>query len=146
MNKIIPLSVSFLLLSISTTFCAETVCTYFYNSLSEIPHSQLIENNDGFASIWDGKKLQGCEVVYESHISLVQGQDVYKLFESFFHSPNWTINNNFIADGPGSSTLGIENKTNRCLLNWSQHAWVDEETNEQKQSNQIIIIIQCSAK
>jgi len=146
MNKIILLSFSFLLLNISTTFCAESVCTYFYNNLSEIPHSRLVENNSGFTSIWDGKILQGCEIVYESNISLVLGADVYKLFESLIHSPNWTINNNLFADGPGSSTVGIENKMNRCLLNWSQHAWIDEETNEQKQSNQINITVQCSAK
>ena len=76
----------------------------------------------------------------------MSGTDVYNLFESLTHRPNWTINNNFLADGPGSSTIVIENKVNRCLLNWSQHAWIDEETNEQKQSKQIKIIVQCSVK
>lgn len=56
------------------------------------------------------------------------------------------FNNNYFADGPGSSTVGIENKMNRCLLNWSQYAWIDEETNEQKQSDQINITVQCSVK
>jgi len=146
MNKIILLSVSFLLLNTSTTFCDDSVCTHFYNNLSELPHNRLVENISGITSIWDGENLQGCEIVYESDISLVPGTDVYKLFESLIYCPNWIIHNNFISGGPGSSTVGIENKMNRCLLNWSQHAWLDEETNEQKQSNQIKIIVQCSDK
>ena len=146
MKKIILSSIFFFLLDISSTLSAESACTYFYNNLSETPHSRLVENISGFISIWDGKNIPGCEIVYESDISLVSGTEVYKLFESLAHSPNWAINNSFLADGPGSSTIAIENKVNRCLLNWSQHAWIDEETNEQKQSNQIKIIVQCSVK
>lgn len=146
MKKSIFLSVFFFILHISTSFCAESACTYFHNKLLEIPHTRLLENITGFTSIWDGKNISGCEIVYESNILLVSGPDVYKLFESLTHRPNWIINNNFLADGPGSSTVMIENKVNRCLLNWSQHAWIDEVTNQQKQSSQIKIIVQCSMK
>ena len=146
MNKSIYLAVFIFILHISTSVCAESACTYFHNKLLEIPHTRLLENITGFTSIWDGKYIPGCEILYESNISLVPGTDVYKLFESLTYRPNWTINNNFIADGPGSSTVAIENKVNRCLVNWSQHAWIDEVTNEQKQSGQIKIIVQCPVK
>jgi hypothetical protein len=56
------------------------------------------------------------------------------------------MNNNLVADGPGSSTVGIENENNRCLINWSQHAWIDEKTGAHRQSSQIKISVQCSQK
>jgi hypothetical protein len=55
-------------------------------------------------------------------------------------------NGNLVADGPGSSTVGIEKDNNRCLINWSQHAWIDEETKKHRQSRQIKMIVQCSPK
>jgi len=48
--------------------------------------------------------------------------------------------------GPGSSTVGIKKDNNRCLINWTQHAWVDEKTKEHSQSSQIKVIVQCSPK
>ena len=137
---------SILLLNISIVFGADSVCSHFYNRLSDLPHIQLSLNINGFISIWNGKRLQGCEVVYRSHESMVPGSRVYERFESFIHTPGWVINNNLVADGAGSSTFGIENDTNRCLINWSQHAWIDEKTKEHRQSSQIKMIVQCSRK
>ena len=125
---------------------ADPVCSYFFNKLSELPHSKLILNNSDFKSVQDGKILKGCEVIYESNVSMVAGSKVFELFESFSHSPGWVINNNLAADGPGSSTVGIENGTHRCLINWSQFSWIDEETHQYKESNEIKMIVQCSLK
>jgi hypothetical protein len=146
MKTIFLLLTSLLLLNISAAFGADFVCSHFYNKLSELPHIQLTLNLDGFKSIWNGKQLQGCDVFYESHVSLVSGGKVYELFESFIQAPGWVINNNLVADGPGSSTVGIEKGTNRCLINWSQHAWIDEETKEHRQSSQIKMVVQCTLK
>jgi hypothetical protein len=77
---------------------------------------------------------------------LVSGSRVYDQFESFIHAPGWIINNNFVADGPGSSSVSIEKQNNRCLITWSQHAWIDEKTKEHRQSSQIKMIVQCSLK
>ena len=90
--------------------------------------------------------MQGCEVIFESHESIVQGSIVYNRIESLIHTPGWVMNNNLIADGPGSSTVGIENCTNRCLINWSQPAWINGKTKEHRQSHQITMTIQCSLK
>ena len=136
------LPASLLLLNTSIAFGADPVCSYFYRSLLQLPHTKLTQN----LSLWNGQRLQGCEVVYESHESLVSGSKVYDQFESFIHTLGWSINNNLVADGPGSSTVGIENEMNRCLINWSQHAWIDEKTKEHRQSSQIKMIVQCSPK
>jgi hypothetical protein len=137
---------SILLLNTGIAFGADSVCSYFYRSLSQLPHTKLVQNNNDFLSLWNGQRLQGCEVVYESHEPFVSGSRVYDQFESFTHTPGWSIKNNWVADGPGSSTVGIENDNNRCLINWSQHAWVDEKTKEHRQSSQIKMIVQCSPK
>jgi len=137
---------SLLLLNTSIAFGSDSVCSYFYRSLLQLPHTKLTQNNNDFLSLWNGQRLQGCEVVYESHESLVSGSRVYDQFESFIHTPGWLIKNSLVADGPGSSTVGIENENNRCLINWSQHAWIDEKTKEHRQSSQIKMIVQCSPK
>ena len=140
------LPASLLLLNTSIAFGADPVCASFYRSLLQLPHTKLTQNINDYLSLWNGQRLQGCEVVYESHESLVSGSKVYDQFESFIHTLGWSINNNLVADGPGSSTVGIENEMNRCLINWSQHAWIDEKTKEHRQSSQIKMIVQCSPK
>ena len=137
---------SLLLLNTNIAFGSDSACSYFYRSLLQLPQTKLTQNNNDFLSLWNGQRLQGCEVVYESHEALVSGSRVYDQFESFIHTPGWLINNNLVADGPGSSTVGIEKKNNRCLINWPQHAWIDEKTKGHRQSSQIKIVVQCSPK
>jgi hypothetical protein len=146
MKTLFILLTSLIFLNIGAAFGADSVCSHFYNKLSELPHFRLTLSDDGFKSVWNGNHLQGCEVFYESHVSLVSGSKVYELFESFTRDPEWVINENLVADGPGSSTFGIEKGNNRCLINWTQHAWIDEETKEYRQSKQIKMIVQCSPK
>jgi hypothetical protein len=55
-------------------------------------------------------------------------------------------NAELMADGPGSSSVGIENALSKCALHWSQHGWVYEKTGKIEQSSDIKIIVQCSSK
>ena len=55
------------------------------------------------------------------------------------------INENLSADGPGSSTIVIENNQNTCILHWSQHSWIDENS-EYQQREHIKLIVQCTSK
>jgi hypothetical protein len=104
----------------------------------------LTVNTNGFVTFWDGKQIDGCEVVFETDESMVSGEVVHQKFESFLNLWGWSLNEKLMADGPGSSTVGIEKDSNRCLINWSQHSWIDEKTGEIKQSDQIKIVVQCS--
>ena len=146
MKTLLHLLTSFMFVNISAVFGADSVCSHFYNKLSVLPHLQLTLSDDGFKSLWDGNHQQGCEVFYESHVSLVSESEVFQLFESFTRDPSWEIDGNLVADGPGSSIIGIKKDNNRCLINWTQHAWIDEETKKQRQSKQIKMIVQCSPK
>ena len=124
----------------------ESPCIQFYNQLFILPHTKLILNSNGFVSLLDKKKIDGCEIIFESDESIVSGDIVYQKFQSFTKLQGWSIDENLIADGPGSSTIGIENDQNKCILHWSQHSWIDEKSNQIKQSEQIKLIVQCVKK
>ena len=123
----------------------DSPCLQFYNELLKLPHTRLTETSNGFVSLLDGKSLKGCEVIFESDESIVSGEVVFLKFQSFTNWQDWSINENLIADGPGSSTIVIENNQYKCILHWSQHSWIDEKSNEYRQSENIKLIVQCTS-
>jgi hypothetical protein len=78
-------------------------------------------------------------------ISVPSGK-LHDLYNELINSGVWSKKHDYAADGPGSSLIGIENDGYRCLINWSQHAWLDDKTNEIKQSDKIRMVVQCSLK
>ena len=125
-------------------FGENATCKYFYEKLQDIPHSKLTLKKGVFESLLDGKAISGCEVEFKSHASKVPGDKVFERFESLTHTPGWVTDN--VADGPGTSTVVVEREKSRCFLHWSQHSWVDEESKEVKQSQDIEVMIQCFSK
>jgi hypothetical protein len=125
-------------------FGENATCKYFYEKLLDIPHSKLTLKKGVFESLLDGKAISGCEVEFKSHASKVPGEKVFERFESLTHTQGWVTDN--VADGPGSSRVVIERERTRCFLLWSQHSWVDEESKEIKQSEDIEVTIQCLVK
>ena len=146
MNKIFLLLLFIFIINLNPAFANDSACFYFYPKLSELPHTKLNQTNNGFKSLIDGKWTHGCEIVFKSHDSIVSGDKVYDLFQSFINSPGWAIDNSLSADGPGSSSIGIENDKSKCTILWSQHAWIDDKTGEHRQSSNIEMIIQCTSK
>jgi len=145
--KTLSLSFTFLFIFICQISNAnDSPCLQFYNELLKLPHTRLTETSNGFVSLLDGKSLKGCEVIFESSESIISGEVVYLKFQSFTNWQGWYINDNLSADGPGSSTVVIENNQNECILHWSQHARIDEKSNEYRQSEQIKLIVQCTSK
>ena len=146
MKSIIALAFLLLILIAAIGYADESICSQFHQKLSELPHDQLKLNTNGFVSLFDGNQLDGCEVVYESNKSLVSGDRVHDLYIELINSDGWTQNNDYAADGPGSSTVAIENGGHCCIIHWSQHAWVDEETGELKQSDRIKLVVKCALR
>ena len=143
--KTLSLSLAFLLIfTCQISNANDVLCPKFYYELSKLPHTRLTQTSNGFVSLLDGKSLKGCEVIFESKESIVSGEVVYLKFRSFTNWQGWYINENLSADGPGSSTVVIENYQNICLLNWSQHSWIDEKSNDYSQSELIKLIVQCT--
>ena len=146
LNNILPFFFILMIVNFNIALADDSACSYFFSKLSELPHIKLTKNINGFKSLWDGKWTHGCEIVFESHKSIVSGDEVYNTFQAFINAPGWTIDNNLSADGPGSSSIGIENEKNKCTILWSQHAWLDEQSNEIKQSRNIEMMIQCTER
>jgi hypothetical protein len=124
MNKILCSFFIIIFLTVNPSFAEDSACSYFYPDLFELPHIKLTQNNNGFKSLMDGKWIHGCEIIFKSHDSIVSGDKVYNTLQSFINAPGWIIDNKLSADGPGSSSITIENNKNRCTLLWSQHSWV----------------------
>lgn len=144
--KTLSLSFAFLFIFIcQISYANDSSCHQFFNELSKLPHTTLTEPNNGFVSILDGKSKKGCEVIFKSNESIVSGEIVYQKFQSFTNLKGWSINENLSADGAGSSTVVIENNQNRCILNWSQPSWIDEKSNEYRQSENIKLVVQCTS-
>ena len=148
MRKILFLFFVLLLLivDLSSAIADDSACSYFYPKLSELPHIKLTKSNNAFKSLWNGKWAHGCEIIFKSHESIISGDKVYETFQSLINAPDWIIDNNLSADGPGSSSVSIEKDKSKCTIHWSQHAWIDEESGEQRQSKNIEMIIQCMPK
>jgi hypothetical protein len=146
LNKILPIFFISIIINFNHAYGDTSSCSNFSHKLSELPHINLTQNYNGFKSLLDGKWSNGCEIVFKSHDSIVSGEKVYNTFQSFIKTPGWTIDNNLSTDGPGSSSITIENDKNKCTILWSQHAWIDEKTGEHKQSSDIKMIIQCTPK
>lgn len=119
-------------------------CGYFHSRLADLPGLDLVLNTGPFNSIWDGKRTDGCEVVFESHTSVLPGEDARRKFEELVRSPGWKLNEMLSADGPGSSTVAVEKRGERCALHWSRHAWIEAASTEDRQSEDIRILVQCS--
>ncbi len=134
----------FLVASCTPAFGEDAACEYFYEKLVGLPHSNLILKRGVFDSLLDGKPVSGCEVEFKTHASMVPGEKVFERFESLTHAPGWVADP--VADGPGTSTVVVEREKNRCFLHWSQNSWVDEESKEIKQSEDIEVKIQCLSK
>ena len=146
MKKILPLFLILIIVNLNLAFADDSPCSYFYPGLSELPYIKLTQTNNGFKSLWDGKWTDGCEIVFKSHDSIVASDKVNDTFQSFINSPGWAIDNSLSADGPGSSSIGIENDKSKCTILWSQHAWIDDKSGEHRQSSDIEMVIQSKSK
>ena len=59
--------------NLNLAFADDSACSYFSSKLSELPHTKLTQNNNGFKSVWNGKWTHGCEIIFKSHDSIVSG-------------------------------------------------------------------------
>jgi len=124
-------------------------CGYFFRALKTVPHEKLTRNDGGLKSLWDGKKVSGCEVMFVTNDTLRSGRDTPDFFATEgteLYRLGWRMNNSLAADGPGSGIFGIENESVLCLVSHDQPAYLDEKIGKIIQSEALTITVQCRRK
>jgi hypothetical protein len=124
-------------------------CGYFRQALKAVPHEKLTRIDGDIHSLWDGKKVSGCEVMFVTNDALRSGRDMPDFFateSTELYRLGWRMNNSLAADGPGSGIFGIENDSVLCLVSHNQPAALDEKTGKIIQSETLTLTIQCRQK
>lgn len=122
-------------------------CGMFYNELSLVPHDRLVQNIGRLRSEnFVRGDFNGCEVIFASREELFKEGDSLPMFEPYedseLYRQGWRFVNRYTADGPGSGVHGIVRNQVLCLIDWDQHAWINE-AGEHEQSNLINMTVQC---
>lgn len=121
-------------------------CGYFYERLKAIPHERFTRTDGEYQSIWDGKHYRGCQVVLVTTDALL-GDKAVPAFAaaegSYLYKLGWRVDNALVADGPGSSAFGIENRSRLCLVSNEQPAELDMKAHQIIQSDTLTLTIQC---
>ena len=124
-------------------------CQYFYDQLREIPHTKLVQNSVIEESVLYGEKKKGCEVEFVTNDSLSIDHDLPDFIFSFqtseLYDEGWRYNENYVADGPGTSLLGIQKEDTLCLISYAQPASLMEPEKIVTEKN-ITIEVQCSTQ
>ena len=142
----------FLLMFSSVVLSEETPesCRYFYRELVRIPHQKIAFDENILVSDVDGKNFPGCRIILNSHIELMKENAELPSFwadeGSTLYNEGWRTNHDYTADGPGSGKYAIEKDGITCIIDWDQHAWIDEKTDKIMQSDKINMEIRCLDK
>lgn len=127
----------------------ENPCDWFFSRLEVVPHTVLSLETEGvFVSLWGGEEFDGCELMFESNDSLLGDAEVPD-FDAYPGSEmvglGWETTEGIRADGPGSGIFGIESEDARCIVRWSQPAYIDDD-GIFVQSDIFSMTIQCRAR
>lgn len=121
-------------------------CGYFFRQLRALRHDRITRTTGQFQSQWDGKTRSGCEVTYVTHDALLKDQTV-PAFDaregSWLYRLGWRVNNSLVADGPGGSDLGIQDRSVLCSVFSEQPAEINSTTHKFIQSDTLKITVQC---
>lgn len=124
-------------------------CDHFFLALTAVPNQTLIRARGSHESVWDGKRYGGCEVRLVTNNTLLSGKEVpafHATADTALYRKGWRENHAFVADGPGSSVVGLENGPVLCLVSHDQPAYVEDKTGEIIQSETLTITVQCRRK
>ncbi len=118
----------------------ESPCETFYEALSKIPHRELTWSSDNITEIGTDKESNGCDITFITDNTLMKRgfraiSDWIKRSSDIYRS-GWRLNENFVADGPGSISFRLERNSRACDVreDWS-HSNGQEEL--------LIVEVQC---
>ena len=125
----------------------EGPCGEFYAALQEIPHVSLTTREGPVESIWPGEPAAACEMAFETTDSILGGMvapDFWAEPGTATYRAGWRVIPEILADGPGSGVYGIQRSGVRCVIEWAQPAYIDDD-GASVRSEMFGMRIQCSS-
>ena len=122
-------------------------CGVFYLALEATPHTSLTRGVAPFEPIWPTEPAPACEVAFETDDSTLAGgtaPDFSAEPGTDLYQAGWRTIPEILADGPGSGVFGLQNASARCVVEWTQPAYIDDD-GAFVQSDTLSIRIQCGA-
>jgi hypothetical protein len=108
----------------------EGPCAEFYAALEEVPHVSLTTREGPIQSIWTGESAPACEVAFETNDATLGGSvapDFWAEPGTATYRAGWRVIPEILADGPGSGVYGIQRSGVRCVIQWAQPAYIDDD-------------------
>jgi hypothetical protein len=120
-------------------------CGPLYPVLAAVPHDSLTRADGALESTWDGHAFVGCQVDFVTTDSTLNGATAPDFFPdegSDAYRAGWRMIPDILADGAGSGVYGITRGTTRCVVDWQQPAYLDDDGTI-VQSDTFTMRIQC---
>lgn len=126
---------------------SQRICNFFYDTLAPVPHLSINREQNQPLTDLDGKQYAGCRLIFNSHTDLLGNNYPLPSFQAEagteLFQQGWRPDDRYLADGPGTSQHGISKNSIRCIIDWDQQAWLDDQTNKIMQSDLINLEIRC---
>ena len=103
-------------------------CAPFYQSLQQVPHESIFQQDGLYPSQLFETGVTGCLVVMvtgEARLGTGELPDLNAAPGSALYQAGWRNNPSFQADGPGTSMAGVEKDGVLCLVYRQRPAYVD---------------------
>ena len=148
--NVIHLSVAFLALAASAgpreRARQADPCGDLVGALSAVPHVSLDRRDGLLKSTWDEHPFQGCQIDFETNDSTLSGASAPDFWAddpaSDMYRAGWRMVPEILADGPGSGIYAIRRDATRCVVQWAQPAYLDDDGNI-VQSDTFTMVVQC---
>jgi len=121
-------------------------CDDAFRVLQGAPHVSLERRSGSFESVWPGEPRAICEVTFVTNDSTLAAASAPSLEAApgtVMHELEWRAIPEIMADGPGTSVFGIRKGSTRCIVEWEQPAYLDDD-GDIVQSGTVTIVVRCS--
>ena len=137
--------IAILLPSFSVARVTGEACKPFYHELEAVPHESIFQRDGFYTSEYYQGAAVGCFLVMVTSKARLAGQTMPLLDGSpgsLLHDAGWRSNPKYLADGPGTGVVGLEDNGTLCLVYTNQPAYVDH-SGQIIQSEHIKVRVEC---
>ena len=108
---------------------AET-CRPFYEALAGVPHESIFQRDGMYNSRYFETGATGCFLVMNTSEDRLGGQPMPDLTGepgTPMYESGWRVNLKYVADGPGTSVVGLEKDVALCLVMTRHPRYINDD-------------------